>query len=438
MNNYFVLTLEVHPRHYVTEAKSRFGQRRYTRGLNRRTAMDFIPYARQNITDQDASSIADALRQPSITRGPLVEAFEAAIANYCGAAYAVAFNNGTAALQAAAYAANVNQNDRLLTTPNTFIATAAAGMHRRATPVFIDIDRNTGNLDLSQLEHNLNSPSSRGRSIIIPVHFAGIPVDMQTLDNMVRQPTTVVIEDAAHALGSTYSDGQRVGCCAWSHMTMFSFHPAKTITTGEGGMITTNDAELYHRLRQFRNNGIERQPEYLEEEAAPWYYEVQELSCNYNFTDFQAALGLSQLHRLESFIEKRRQLVRLYRDLLKDIPHVRLLTEELDGHTAFHLFVVQIDFEAYGMARATLMKELLAKGIGTQVHYIPLYRHPVLKRQAGDLSAYFPQMEAYYAQALSLPLFYDLSEEQVMFIVKTLRFILETGPTPENCEAGYP
>lgn len=384
----------------------------------------FIPYAKQSIDENDVIEVSKALRSEAITRGPLVEAFEQAVARYCNAKYAVAFNSGTTALIAACHAAGVGPNDRLLTTPNTFIASAGAGIHTKATPVFIDIDRSTGNFDLEELKPNLNLPSSRGRTVVVPVHFSGLPVDMQRLDLMIKNPDTVVIEDAAHALGSSYKDGQKVGCCAWSLMTMFSFHPAKTITTGEGGLITTNDPEVYHRLKRFRNNGIERDPEHLEGEAAPWYYEVQEITNNTNFTEMQAALGLSQLSRIDAFIEKRRELVRAYREQLKNVPHIRLFNDELDAHTAFHLFVVQIDFDALNTTRKDVMKALNAEKIGTQVHYIPLYRHPVIKNKAGDLSEYFPQMETYYTQALSLPLFYDLSIENVVQISSILKNFL--------------
>lgn len=384
----------------------------------------FIPYARQSIDQADIEAVTKALQDDIITRGPGVEAFEDATARYCGATYAVAFNSGTSALFAACYAANVGVNDRVITTPNTFASTVGAAVRFGAIPVFVDIDRNTGNLDLAQVEHNLNLPNSRGRTIVLPVHFSGIPVDMRKLDHMILNPDTIVIEDAAHALGSSYNDGQKVGSCAWSQMTIFSFHPAKTITTGEGGMVTTNDEELYRKLLRYRNNGIERDPRYIEGDTAPWYYEVQEISGNYNFTEFQAALGLSQLNRLSYFVEKRRQLVAEYRKLLADVPSIRLFAADQDAHTAFHLFVVQINFKALRTTRTIVMEKLKDRGIGTQYHYIPVYRHPAFNRVAGDISDYFPNMEAYYAEALSLPLYYDLTVEDVAHVVAELRAVL--------------
>jgi UDP-4-amino-4,6-dideoxy-L-N-acetyl-beta-L-altrosamine transaminase len=312
-----------------------------------------------------------------------------------------------------------------LTTPNTFVATAGAALHQGADPVFIDIDRETGNVDLEQLFHNFEFDSSRGRLVFMPVHFSGIPVDMKKVYQAIKRPDFVIIEDAAHALGSLFDDGQKVGSCAWSAMTIFSFHPAKQITTGEGGMVTTNDPELDYRLRLYRNNGIVRDPVHLKGSPAPWYYEVQEMTGNYNFTDFQAALGLSQLKRLDQFIAKRRQLVALYRQELKDFPGVKLFTDAFDERVSFHLFVVQIDFKAFRTTREKVMGQLKSEGIGTQVHYIPVYRHPFFQKYTTvELNEYFPQMEGYYDQALSLPLYPDLSESDVKRVCLELKSAL--------------
>jgi len=379
------------------------------------TNLDFLPYARQSISAEDITQVAEALSSQMITRGPEVEAFEKAFAEYCGARYAVFLSNGTSALKAAYFAAEVGPQDRFITTPNTFIATAGAAMERKASPIFVDIERETGNLDLDQVQHNINKPQSRGKTVIVPVHFSGIPVDMQRLDRMIAGPNTVVIEDAAHAIGSSYQDEQKVGCCSWSQMTVFSLHPVKNMTTGEGGIVTTNDQALWERLKTFRNNGIV----YSEKEEEPWYYEVKDISGNYHATSFQAALGLSQLKRLDAFAQKRQELVAQYREELRDVPQVRLFTSAYDCHTAFHLFVVQIDFERLGKRRGEVMHQLHEKGIGTQVHYIPLYRHPIFK--SDDLRAYFPHMEEYYSQALSLPLYYDLSSEDVSRVVQALK-----------------
>ena len=386
------------------------------------TANPFLPYAKPSLNSSDIEKVTQALSSPVITRGPLVEEFEKEIAKKCGAQFAIAFNSGSSALAGAFYAAQVSTLDRIYTTPNTFVSTIGGAIQRGGKPVFIDIDLSTGNLDLSQLKFNVNQPSSRGRPIIVPVHFAGLAVDMESLDLSLAVPEAIVIEDAAHAIGSSYPrNGPMVGSCAFSQMTVFSFHPAKTITTGEGGMVTTNSQEFDRLLRLFRNNGIERDPLYVEEVAYPGYYEVLDVTSNYHFTEFQAALGLSQLKRLPEFVEKRRSLVRRYRELLKNVPHLKMLTAEFDEMSAPHLFVVLIDFLKVGMARSELMNALQAKGIGTQVHYIPLYRHPYFKKECGDVKEYFPQTETYYSQALTLPLFYEMEMKDVERVVGTLR-----------------
>lgn len=385
----------------------------------------FLPYAHQSIHADDIAAVRRALNSAMITRGPEVEAFEKELAEYCGAEHAVAFNSASSALLACCHAADLGPNDLLISSPNTFIASIIGAFHYKATPVFVDIDRETGNARVDQMLQTANQPASRGKPVLIPVHFAGLPVDIQTLENNLHFPDTVIIEDAAQALGSRYyPDGPRIGSCAFSQMTVFSFHPAKVITTGEGGMVTTNDETLAHRLRRFRNNGIERDPKHLAGEAKPWFYEVQEISNNYNFTDFQAALGRSQLARLDSFIAHRRALVQAYREQLKSIPTIKLLTDRHNADTSFHLFVVQIDFPAHKTTREQVMQQLKAAGIGTQVHYIPLYRHPYCTDQWGDLSPYFPETENYYAQALSLPLYYDLTLADVERVARELKKVL--------------
>jgi dTDP-4-amino-4,6-dideoxygalactose transaminase len=383
-----------------------------------------LPYAHQSISQEDLEEVQKALSQPVITRGPLVEAFEKAIAHYCGAEYAVAFNSGTSALMAAYAAGEVGPSDIILSTPNTFVSTIGSGIQRSARPIFVDIDRTTGNLSLEHLALNLNRPRSRGKTVVVPVHFSGIPVDMQMIDQWNADPHTLIIEDAAHAIGSRYKDGSRVGCCKWSHMTVFSFHPAKTLTTGEGGAVTTNSPDLYRRLKLFRDNGIVRDPAYLQEKGSPWYYEVVSLSGNYHFTEMQAALGLSQLKRLESFILQRQALLESYKKHLSALENISLVSPKESLFVAPHLCVVQIDFETFGKNRADVMEKLKDKGIGTQVHYIPLYRHPFFQNLVGDIHEHFPETETYYSQALSLPLYFDLKEEDVHYIVESLKEIL--------------
>ncbi len=388
---------------------------------------NFLPYAKQSIENEDILQVSQALQIDTITRGPPVQFFEEAVARYCGARYAVAFQTGTSALMAAYFAASFSIHDRVFAPPNTFIASVGIPTEMKIQPTWVDIDTSTGNLDLEKLKKHLEFQSTRGRPFIIPVHFSGIPVNMKALDQLIRHSDTVIIEDAAHAIGSNYPSGEKVGSCAYSQMTIFSFHPAKTITTGEGGMVTTNDEQLYHRLQLYRDNGIERHQAYLKNEEAPGYYEVHAITGNYNFTSFQAALGLSQLNRLEKFVEKRRSLVKKYQQLLKNIPYIQYFNEiPEDQQIGYHLFVIQIDFEAYRTTRTNVMKALLSRGIGTQVHYIPLYRHPIYNNEKGkDWNEEYPNAERYYARALSLPLYYDLTHGDVERVCQSLTEVLD-------------
>lgn len=387
-------------------------------------SQSFLPYGRQSINDNDVQAMSQAAREEIITRGKHVEAFEAALAEYCEVKYAVAFNNGTSALQASYFAAQISANDYVLTTPNSFFSTCGVALPHKASIVFVDIDRSTGNLDIDALEPNLNRTQTRGKEIIVPVHFAGIPVEIEKIDRKIAREDTVIIEDAAHAIGSRYKDGTPVGCCRYSQMTMFSFHPVKNITTGEGGAVTTNDPELYQRLRLFRNNGIERNPQNLEQYPGPWHYEVKVATGNYNFTDIQAALGLSQLRRLDDFIAKRRLLMHRYRELLSKVNGIQLFNSEYDDHTAYHIMVAQIAFAKFGKTRAEVMDKLMQKGIGTQVHYIPIYRHPAMRDVVGDISEFYPNTEAYFSSALTLPLFFEMETKDVDYVVDTLKSVL--------------
>lgn len=379
-----------------------------------RTATKIIPYARPYIDEQDIESVVLSLKGDSLTRGPWVEKFEQAIATYCDVKYAVCFNTGTTALQAAYYALETGPQDLVITTPNTFAATIVGALQSGSQVICVDIERNTGNLSLTEARQVLQS--FPGRKIFVPVHFSGIPVDfIDAFSNDVW-----IVEDAAHALGAVDKSGSRIGSCRSSHMTVLSFHPAKSITTGEGGMVTTNDPTLYQRLCAYRNNGIVRNlphPDY------PGYYEIHSLTGNYNFTDFQAALGLSQLSKLDLFIDGRKKLVKIYRHRLQNIPEIHLFDEKTDPFSAHHLLVVQIDFKKLGKNRCQIMEDLKKEGIQTQVHYIPLDRHPAIASKIKSHPT--PQMQLYFEQALTLPLYYGLTEEEVHRICDSLIDLLE-------------
>lgn len=396
----------------------------------------FLPYGRQCITRDDIEKMASVLDHDLITRGEKVKSFEEAVAAYVGAPYAVAFSNGSAALWAAYIAGDCQASDQVVTTPNTFVATASYPRLKGAKIYFADIEAATGNIDLDRLE--LPPHKTQGKLFVVPVHFSGVAIDMKRLEQQVNRPECIIIEDAAHAIGSIYPSGERVGSCSYSDMTIFSFHPVKNITTGEGGMVTTSSESLYKKLLMIRNSGIEREhlknwslPESGREPAevavGPWYYEAQIIACQSHMTEFQAMLGLSQLEKLDLFIAQRRMLLKHYLSCLRTLPAIIPLTSEADlERTAYHLFVVQIDFARFGTTRTKVMERLMDAAIGTQLHYVPLYRHPIfgcdIERQAKEC----PGMERYFAQALTLPLFPQMTTDDVEYVVQSLRAILFT------------
>ncbi len=356
----------------------------------------FIPICKQNISEQDKAAVQEALSDDMITRGKRVEQFETDFSTYCGSDFAVSFNSGTSALQAAYFAANVMQDDLVVTTPNTFVGTFVGALNHGAQVRFTDIDPTTGNMDLSNEELT-------NAKVITPVHFSGIPVDVKSL-----RTNALIIEDAAHALGALDREGNKVGACVYSDMTVFSFHPAKSITTGEGGMVTTNDPDLYEKLKLFRNNGMVRC-----NSSYPGYYEVEAVTGNYHLTEFQAALGSSQLRRVDDFVQKRRALVKVYREAFADLT---LLSDEFDSLSSHHLFIALIDYKS---TRKAVMEALRERGVGTQVHYMPAYHHPIFSGQPTQ-----PKMETYFQQALTLPLYYDMSEETAQYVATQLLEVL--------------
>jgi dTDP-4-amino-4,6-dideoxygalactose transaminase len=384
---------------------------------------NFLPYAHQSIDDSDIDAVTASLRQELITRGSQVAAFEQEICARVHATYGVAFSSGSTALIAAFQAAYVSSGDRVVTTPNTFIATVAGAVKAGARVRFVDIDP-YGNMDLSRLADELSIHQSRGKTVLVPVHFAGVAVDMKKLDEMISVPNTVVIEDAAHALGSFYPDGTPVGCCAYSDMTIFSFHAIKNITCGEGGMVMTNDPQLYQRLKKIRDSGIERTELLHRQEPEPWYYEVGGLSCNFHMTEFQAALGRSQLARLDTFSQNKKVLTDAYRRKLAATPAISLPPTDADHRSCRHLFQIHIAFDALGLTRSKVMEGLQALSIGSQYHYVPLYYHPALKSALSQVPEEFPVMEDYFQKALTIPFFASMTEDDVDRVVMSLRKVL--------------
>jgi len=380
---------------------------------------DFIGYGRQWITDDDIRAVAETLRGDWLTQGPTVAAFEKALADYCGVKHAVACANGTAALHLACLAAEVGEGDEVVTSAITFLASANCALYVGATPRFTDVDPGTVLMTPETLRPVL---TDRTRAVI-PVHMAGLSCDMKTIAGAVDRDRVTIIEDACHALGGEYGGG-KVGSCRFSDMSVLSFHPVKHITTGEGGAILTNRDDLYERLCLFRTHGMTKNPARLEKNDGPWYYEMHELGYNYRITDFQCALGLSQLKRLDAFVARRREIADRYRAALRDAPNVApLAVAPWDGH-AYHLFVVRIDFEAVGRTRVEVVEALRLRGVGVQVHYYPVPLQPYYRDRFGFRPGQFPEAERYYAQALSLPMFPAMTDGDQRRVVEALRSLL--------------
>ncbi len=381
-----------------------------------------IPYGRHYVDEADVEAVVDVLRHGALTQGPRIAEFEEAVARYVGAKYAVAVSSGTAALHLACLAANVGPGDNVITSPNTFVASANCALYVGAIPQFADIDAGTLNLDPQCLAAKCKE--LKKVRAIIPVHFAGLPCDMPSIQAIADKYGSIVIEDAAHALGARYPDSTRVGNCAYSHMTVFSFHPVKAIAAGEGGMITTNDKKLYRRLLRLRSHGINKADDPFEKpgnvlengELNRWYYEMQELGFNYRITDIQSALALSQLGKLDRFLSRRRELAARYDAAFDGLKNLSVVQRAGRSFSAHHLYVTRVNFPEIGMSRIQFMSALIEDGIGSQVHYIPVFMHPYYQKRGYDGDR-FPVTQGYYREALSIPLFYALTDEQQSFVI---------------------
>lgn len=374
----------------------------------------FLPYGRQEVSEADIAAVAAALREPLITQGPLVERFERAFAEQCGAAHAVAFSSGTAALHGAAYAVGVSAGDEVISSPITFAASVSTSLALGATARFVDIDPATWNLDTAAAAGALGERTK----LVVPVSFAGLPVDLDPL----RDRGVAIVEDACHALGG-HRDGAPVGGPGGADITCFSLHPVKAMTTGEGGVATTQDADLAARMRLFRTHGITHEGVQREPDEGAWRYDMLDLGLNYRITDFQCALGLSQLGRLGDWVARRNAIAARYRELLDGDERIALPPAAPAGSLhGYHLFVVHV---AGGMAeRKRVFEALRAAGIGTQVHYVPVYRLRYYRETLGVAQDDCPHAEAYYAGALSMPMYPGLSDADVERAVDTLRAIV--------------
>jgi perosamine synthetase len=378
-----------------------------------------IGYGRQVIGDDDVAAVVAVLRSDFLTQGEIVPRFEAALAERVGARHAVAVSNGTAALHIACLAAGLKPPARGVTSAITFVASANCICYCGANASVVDIE--PVGLGMSSVALSAHFARARDTSVVVPVHVAGLSCEMAEIRAVAGART--VIEDASHALGGTEEDGRPVGSCAHSDMTTFSFHPLKPITTGEGGAVTTNDPELYRRLLLFRNHGIERQADRLQDRTqagAPWYYEQQVMGFNYRLTDLQAALGLSQLAKLDCFLARRRQVAASYDAAFAGLRHLTPFQAGQRDRSGLHLYVVDIDFLALRKSRTTVMTELRARGVGTQVHYIPVHHHPLHRDAAPDDC---PNADRYYGRCLSLPLHAAMNDADVTAVVDAVRSV---------------
>lgn len=380
-----------------------------------------IGYGHQYIDESDIKAVVDVLKSDFLTQGPFVAKFEQEICRITGAKYCVSVSNATAGLHIAVAALELDEDVEGITTPNTFLASSNCMVYNKIKPVFADINSTTYNIDSAEIKKNITSKTK----LLIPVHFAGLPCEMDKISKIAKEHNLHVIEDAAHAIGSQYADGSYVGNCKYSDMTVFSFHPVKTITTGEGGAVTTDDEKLYQKLLMLRSHGTTKDEKLLTKNPGPWYYEMQALGFNYRMTDMQAALGYSQLQKLDFFKRRRREIVAKYNSAFAGMKYLKPPTEPKEVSSCFHLYAVQIDFNALGKSRSQVMQELRDQGIGTQVHYIPVPTQPFYKNTFGYKDGDYPVAEKYYEQELSLPLYPGLNDEDVENVIEAVKNIIK-------------
>lgn len=366
----------------------------------------YIPYGRQTIEEDDIQAVVEVLRSDYLTTGPKVAEFEKTVADYVGARYAVAVSNGTAALHVACLAAGIGKGDEVITTPITFAASANCVLYCGGTPVFADIRPDSYNIDPEDIERKITDRTKA----VIPVHYTGQPCEMDAITEIAKKHNLIVIEDGAHALGADYK-GQRIG--GISDMTEFSFHPVKPITTGEGGMVVTDNEKLYQRLSLFRTHGITRDEGMMAANEGGWYYEQLELGYNYRITDIQCALGISQMKKLDRFVELRRAIARRYDKAFADVEGLQIPMQMEGCHNSWHLYMIQVMHRD----RKAVFDALRAKGIGVNVHYIPVYRFPYYQKN-GYQDVYCPNAEAFYERAISLPIHPGLTEEQQDYVIE--------------------
>lgn len=382
-----------------------------------------IPYGRQEITQADIDAVVEVLHSDFLTQGPCVPRFEQAVAAYCGAGHAVAVNSATSALHIACLALGLGPGGLLWTTPITFVASANCSLYCGAQVDFVDIDPRTYNISIAALEQKLLESETQGTlpKVLVAVHLCGQPCEMEAIHALSQRYGFRVIEDASHAIGGRYK-GEPIGNCRYSDITVFSFHPVKIITTAEGGMAVTNDAGLAEKMALLRSHGITRDPALMTHEPdGPWYYQQIMLGFNYRMTDLQAALGVSQMERLDCYVQRRHELAERYNRLLQPLP-LTIPWQHQDSYSGLHLYVIRLNS---GKHRA-VFEALRAAGIGVNLHYIPVHTQPYYQ-QFGFSLGDFPEAERYYAEAISLPLYYGLDETTQDYVIESIKTIFSTA-----------
>lgn len=372
----------------------------------------YLAYGKQTIDEDDIQSVVEVLKGDYLTTGPYVKEFEDKVAEYVGAKYAVAVSNGTAALHMACFAAGITTGDEVLVSSLTFVASANCVLYCGGTPVFVDIDPKTYNIDVKKIEEKITKKTKA----IVVVDFSGQSVDMDEIKKIADKYKLIIIEDAAHALGSEYK-GNKIGSSA--DLVEFSFHPVKPITTAEGGMVTTNNEELYKKMMNFRTHGITRDVEMFEENHGPWYYEQQSLGYNYRLTDVQSALGTSQMNKLDIFVNKRRSIVKQYNDAFKTLNEIITPYEEEFSNSGWHIYVIQLNSDFLKCNRKEFFEAMIAENIGVNVHYLPVHMHPYYQK-LGYKNADCPVAEAVYENIITLPLFPSMTDKDVSDVIEAV------------------
>ncbi len=384
----------------------------------------FIPYGKQNISQADIDAVVDVLKSDFLTQGPQVPAFEKSVTQLVGAKHALAVNSATSALHIACLALGLGKGDLLWTSPITFVASSNCALYCGADVDFVDVDPQTYNMSVTALKIKLEQAKKDNKlpKIVVPVHLCGQPCDMAQIYALAQEYGFKVIEDASHAIGGKYQDTY-VGAGQYSDITIFSFHPVKIITTAEGGMALTNDAELAQKMDLFRSHGVTRNQDLMSKAPeGPWYYQQVDLGFNYRMTELQAALGVSQMQRLEQFVAKRHEIAETYNQILKDLPVV-LPYQLPETYSGLHLYVIRLKLDEINKTRKEVFELLREKGIGVNVHYIPVHTQPYYENfgfKPGD----FPEAESYYAEAISLPMYPDLTQAQMDYIYQSLKEVL--------------